>query len=129
AARGHEPVALVGAQLDEANLEGLDVERRPLDLLDPASVRAAIAGCDAVIHTAACYAFWLPDPALFYRVNVDGTRHVLAAARAHGVRRVVHTSTIGTLQPPFPEEDRAASVDEGSLPDPRRFRGHYKASK
>jgi dihydroflavonol-4-reductase len=129
AARGHEPVALVGADLDDVNLAGADVERRPLDLLDPTSVRAGLAGCEALVHTAACYAFWLPDPRVFYRINVDGTRHVLAAARELGMRRVVHTSTAGTLQPPFPEEDRAAVVDETSLPDPRRFRGHYKASK
>ena len=57
AAGGHEPVALVGADLDDENLRGLAVERRPLDLLDPASVRAGLAGCDAVVHTAACYAF------------------------------------------------------------------------
>jgi dihydroflavonol-4-reductase len=129
AARGHEPVALVGADLDDESLRGLAVERRPLDLLDPASVRAGVAGCDAVIHTAACYAFWLPDVRRLYRVNVEGTRHVLEAARDLGLRRVVHTSTAGTLQPPFPAEDRGAVVDEESAPDERRFVGHYKVSK
>lgn len=129
AARGHEPVALVGADLDDGNLGGLAVERRPLDLLDPASVRAGLAGCDAVVHTAACYAFWLPDVRAIYRVNVDGTRHLLEAARELGLRRVVHTSTAGTLQPPFPAEDRDAVVDEESVLDERLFPGHYKASK
>src|SRR5690606_12257597 len=100
-ARGHEVVALVGADLDDAGLAGLDVERRPLDLLDPAGVRAALAGCQRVVHTAAAYAFWARDPAHLYRVNVDGTRHVLAAARALGVERVVVTSSAGTLQPGF----------------------------
>lgn len=129
AARGHEPVALVGADLDDESLRGLAVERRPLDLLDPASVRAGLAGCDAVVHTAACYAFWLPDLRQLHRVNVDGTRHVLAAARELGLQRVVHTSTAGTLQPPFPAEDRGAVVDEDSVLDERRFTGHYKVSK
>ena len=85
--RGHEAVALVGADLGCENLAGLPVERRDLDLLDPASVRKALEGCDAVVHTAACYAFWMQDPLHLYRVNVEGTRHVLEAARALLVHR------------------------------------------
>ena len=110
--RGHEAVALVGADLDGANLRDVPVKALELDLLDPASVRAGLAGCDAVIHAAACYAFWLPDPRAFYRVNVDGTRHVLDAARLLGLRRMVYTSTGATLSP-----------------ECAGFRGHYRESK
>ena len=111
-ARGREVVALCGRDVDQANLAELPVERRELDLLDPASVRAGLAGCDEVVHTAACYAFWLPDPRLFYRINVDGTRHVLEAARAQGCRKLVYTSTGATL-----------GADVARAP------GHYRASK
>jgi dihydroflavonol-4-reductase len=110
--RGHEVAPLVGADVDCANLADLPVKPRALDLLDPGSVRAGLAGCDSVIHTAACYAFWLPDPRDFYRVNVDGTRNVLEAARALGLRRMVYTSTGATLSPECPG-----------------FRGHYRTSK
>jgi dihydroflavonol-4-reductase len=110
--RGHEPVALVGADVGDANLRGLAVKSRPLDLLDPESVRAGIAGCDSLIHTAALYAFWLPDPTDFERVNVRGTSHVLEAARELGIRKLVHTSTGATL----------ADTRPG-------FRGHYRESK
>jgi len=77
--RGHEAVALTGADLGCENLAGLDVERRPLDLLDAAGVRKALDGCEAVIHTAACYAFWTPDPRHVYRVNEAELKRMLEA--------------------------------------------------
>src|SRR5262245_16995862 len=98
-ARGRKVVALCGREVGGANLADVAVERRELALLDPASVRAGLAGCDEVVHTAACYAFWLPDARHFYRVNVDGTRHVLEAARELGCRKLVYTSTGATLAP------------------------------
>jgi dihydroflavonol-4-reductase len=64
------------------------------DVTRPESVARAVAGCDWVFHLAAIYALWTRDPARLRAVNVDGTRVVLEAARAAGVRRVVHTSSI-----------------------------------
>ena len=107
--RGFEVTALVGADLGTENLAGLPVKLRELDLLDPASVRRALAGSDAVVHSAACYAFWLPDPRHFYRVNVEGTRNVLAAARELGCRKIVYTSSTATLSPGFRAGRRRAS--------------------
>jgi dihydroflavonol-4-reductase len=128
--RGHEVTALVGADLGAENLAGLPVKLRELDLLDPASVRRGLAGSDAVVHSAACYAFWLPDPRDFYRVNVEGTRNVLAAARELGCRKLVYTSSTATLSPGFrADEAKDALGNEESVLDLRRFRGHYKMSK
>jgi dihydroflavonol-4-reductase len=110
--RGHTVRALVGADVDCSNLADVPVETQALDLRDDDSVRAGLRGCHAVIHTAALYAFWLPDPQDFYRVNVDGTRRVLEAARTEGLRKLVYTSTGATLAPPGPG-----------------FEGHYRASK
>jgi dihydroflavonol-4-reductase len=128
--RGHEVTALVGADLGMENLEGLPVKLREFDLRDPAGVRRALAGSDAIVHAAACYAFWLPDSRDFYRINVEGTRNVLAAARELGCRKVVHTSSAATLSPGFRFEARADDMgDEENVFDLRRFRGHYKMSK
>ena len=128
--RGHEVTALVGADLGAENLAGLPVKLRELDLLDPASVRRGLAGSDAVVHSAACYAFWLPDPRDFYRVNVEGTRNVLSAARELGCRRIVYTSSTATLSPGFrTREAKGEPEDEENVLDLRRFRGHYKMSK
>lgn len=62
------------------------------DVADPAHVAAAVAGCEAVFHTAAQVGSW-GRPALFERTNVEGTRNVIAACLQHGVRRLVFTSS------------------------------------
>src|SRR5262245_25769173 len=62
------------------------------DLLDPAAVRRAVAGCDVVFHTARTVAVWGPALRRMHAVHRDGTRHVLAACAP--AARVVHTSSI-----------------------------------
>jgi dihydroflavonol-4-reductase len=128
--RDHEVIALVGADIDTHLLAGLPVKTRELDLRDRASVRSALAGAEAIVHSAACYAFWRADRRDTYRINVDGTRHVMDAARDQGVRKVVYTSSTATLSPSFrTPEDPDVSGDEDGVFDLRRFRGHYKMSK
>lgn len=87
---------------------GWDVGDSFVDVGDRVALTRAMDGCDAVFHLAALYAF-RGDPAEFTRVNVDGTRAVLDAAHAAGVRRVVHTSSCATCGPvagrPATEED------------------------
>lgn len=82
------------------NVEGiarLPVEWAYGDVNDAAAVSAAMAGCDSVIHCVVNTRVWLRDPAPMYRVNVDGLVTVMDAALAHGVKRFVTTSTIGTI--------------------------------
>jgi dihydroflavonol-4-reductase len=96
-ARGDHVVALAREGANLAALDGLEVEIMRGDLRDRDSVARACAGCDEVYHVAADYRLWVRDPAPMFAANVDGTRNVLDAARAAGVARVVHTSTVGTL--------------------------------
>ena len=64
-------------------------------LTDPASLRAAIPeGTDTVFHVAGNTNMWRDGNVEQTRDNVDGTRHVVAAALAKGVRRLVVTSSI-----------------------------------
>ncbi|MCZ6596235.1 MAG: NAD-dependent epimerase/dehydratase family protein [Planctomycetota bacterium] len=63
-----------------------------MDLGDPDSVEAAVRGHDTVFHVAAKTGVWGPRSE-YRRTNVDGTRHVLDAARRHGVQRLVFTSS------------------------------------
>ncbi|MBW2241428.1 MAG: NAD-dependent epimerase/dehydratase family protein [Deltaproteobacteria bacterium] len=123
--RGHEVVALVGADLDCENLAGLDVERREFDLLDEHGVTEALEGGELLVHNAACYSFWEPNPDTIYRVNIDGTQHVMRAARVHGYEKIVYTSSTATLTPSI---NRTVETEE-SLFDLRSFQGHYKSSK
>jgi len=63
------------------------------DVRNPAAVERLLDGADVVFHLAAQARAWAADPQDFERVNVDGTRNVLSAALAAGIRRVVHVST------------------------------------
>jgi dihydroflavonol-4-reductase len=106
-------------------LAGMKVEIVEGDLLDPASVRRAVSGVQAVYHVAADYRLWTPDPAALYRTNVEGTRAVLEAAGEAGVRRVVHTSSVGALG--IPKDGRPGTEETPvALTD---MVGHYKRSK
>jgi len=65
------------------------------DIRDPNGVKEAMKGCDAVLHLAALiaipYSYHSPDT--YVDTNIRGTLNVLQAARALGVKRLVHTST------------------------------------
>ena len=67
------------------------------DVVDLGSVRAAVRGCEAVVHAAAMVEFAPRYAARQREVNVEGTRHVLHAARDAGVKRFVHTSSIAAV--------------------------------
>ena len=67
------------------------------DILDPLSLQAAARSCEAVVHVAAMVAFAPSAAVQQRRINVDGTRHVVEAARLAGVRRLVHTSSVATV--------------------------------
>ena len=96
-ARGREVRAMIRPGEDVRNLEGLEVERVPGDVTDPASLRRAVEGCARVFHLAAIYAIWLPEPRRMYDVNVTGTHNLLWACQRAGVEKVVHTSSIAAL--------------------------------
>ena len=84
--------------LRELPVDGLDVV--VADVRDPANLRTAFDGCEAVVHTVA-----IPTErkATFEAVNVRGTEHVIAEATRAGVRRIVHLSAIGAdPESPFP---------------------------
>jgi nucleoside-diphosphate-sugar epimerase len=89
-ARGHEVVSFNRGHY--AELDAIGVQQVRGDLASRDAVLAAAEGCDAVIHNAAKAGAWGPY-AEFHAANVAGTDHVLAACRAHGIARLVYTST------------------------------------
>ena len=95
------------------------------DLRSPESFAAALRGCDAVIHVAADYRLWVPDPADMYKANVEGTRELLRLAREAGVPRVVYTSSVATMG--FKMDGTV--VDEETPVSEADMIGHYKRSK
>jgi nucleoside-diphosphate-sugar epimerase len=99
--QGYRLRALVRPTSDTVFLEALGVEIAPGDVRDLASVQAAMAGCDVVIHAAARFRLWGP-PEIFEEINLWGTRNVLAAAYALAVKRFIHISTIIVVGPQPP---------------------------
>ena len=89
--------ALIEPGVRTQNLNGLDVEHVEGDLRDPEALILALHGCDTVYHLGAIFDYWLPVPAEMYRVNVEGTVYLLRAARAAGVKRFVHCSSVAAL--------------------------------
>jgi len=67
------------------------------DLFDEAALKKGVTGCDWVFHLAAFTKPWAKDPLLIARTNVTGTINVLEAAKRSNVRKVIITSTAGTM--------------------------------
>jgi dihydroflavonol-4-reductase len=99
AARGDEVRALVRpksrARFDRSPLAAASVTAVEGDLTNPASLRRGMPGVEVVYHIAATYREAGQPNAAYRAVNVQGTKHLLEAAREAGVRRVVHCSTGG----------------------------------
>jgi dihydroflavonol-4-reductase len=123
--RGIDVRVLARAASDLHNIQNLTVERVEGDLRDQDSLRNALHGCRQLYHVAAHYALWAKDPAIFYDVNVTGTKNMLEAAREVGTERIVYCSTIGAIGLPhgggLGTEETPVSLEQ--------MAGHYKRSK
>jgi nucleoside-diphosphate-sugar epimerase len=117
-ARGHEVRTF---QRGPAGIPGVEDARG--SLTDADAVARAVQGCSAVVHLAAKVGVAGTEPE-YRAVNVEGTRALLAAARAAGVRRFVMVSS------PSVAHVGASIVGEGAGPaDPDRARGPYARTK
>jgi nucleoside-diphosphate-sugar epimerase len=90
---------------------------------DPAAVARAVEGVDAIVHLAAKVSL-AGDPGDFVRVNVDGTRTLLASARAAGVPRLVFVSS-----PSVAHAGASIMGDDARPADPGHARGDYARTK
>ena len=91
--RGDHVRALARASADTEPLSALGVEVVAGDITDAGDVLRAATGSQAAIHCAALLGGASQNLADFQAVNTDGTKHVLDAAEAVGMRRVVAVST------------------------------------
>jgi nucleoside-diphosphate-sugar epimerase len=122
-ARGDTVHALARTPGSAGIVEGLGAAAIMGDLDDGPALQAGMAGCDAVFHSAAEVSEWGPRER-YRRVNVEGTRNVLQAARAAGVGCFVHVGTEAALCDGTPLLD----VDE-SRPLPDRPLPRYPQTK
>ena len=110
---GIRPRVLERPESSLAVLDGLDVERGAGHLDDPAAVRSACAGIETLLHVAFKVSIGGGGPALeeMQRINVAGTRSLLQAAAASGVRRAVVTGSalaVGVNRQPEPLDESAS---------------------
>lgn len=97
------------------------------DFADLDLLSKAMRGADAVIHTAALHAPHvgiIPDSE-FQRINVEGTRLLIEAAKINGVSRIVFTSTTALFGQTI-KNGSAAWVTDESTPQPRSIYHHTK---
>jgi NADH dehydrogenase len=105
-AGGHRVLALVrsgaaGRQvLDRLPAAARDsVDLRTGDVDDPTGLGLALADADAIVHLVALARDRTAGRDLD-RVNVEGTRNMIKAAEAAGIRRLVHLGALGVVDDP-----------------------------
>jgi uncharacterized protein YbjT (DUF2867 family) len=92
--RGHEVRLLARHAREDARQWPTGVTPLVGDISEPTSIAGAADGCDAVLHVAGIVEESPPD-VTFQRVNVGGTRNILAEAQRAGVGRFVYVSSLG----------------------------------
>jgi dihydroflavonol-4-reductase len=108
------------APAEDGAFEWVEGDLRRRDSLDD-----ALTGCRYLFHVAGDYRFWARDPRELFANNVEGTRNILEAAQAHGVEKIVCTSTTGILARGSSEQ----LAEETRLAGDRELKGPYKRSK
>src|SRR5918999_6150306 len=109
--RGHEVRALAHWDQSARVVEAAGATPVLGGLDDRDALRQGMSSCDVVYHLAAHLEEW-GDPAVFRRVNVQGTANVVAAATAELVPRLVHGSTEAVLLsgPPLIDASEATPI-------------------
>jgi nucleoside-diphosphate-sugar epimerase len=99
ALQGHTVHALVRSKAKGSVLQHSNIVLYRGDVQDKASLLHAAKDCEQVYHAAAHVGAWARRPMDFYDVNVTGTKNVLEAAAASGVKKLVFTGSVGVLGP------------------------------
>jgi dihydroflavonol-4-reductase len=79
---------------DDRAFKGFDVDPVRGDLLDPVSVNKLVEGAEIVYHLAAQISISGDKDGTVFRINTEGTHNVCEASIRHGIRRMVHFSSI-----------------------------------
>ena len=122
-ARGDSVTILSRSRYPE--IEALGASGLSVDLSrDVPDLAAQIAGHDTVFHVAAKAGVW-GERADFFSINVDGTRRILEAAQAAGVRRFIYTSSPSAVWSGADED----GLSEADCPYPTEYLAFYPESK
>jgi len=118
AARGHRLRVYARASSDVSRLPSAELYVG--ELSDPAALRRALGGCDAVVHVAGIATIGQHGAPELDATNVGGVEAVLGAAVEAGVRRAVVTSSTaalgGTPGPEVRDETAAGNAEAFGIP-------------
>jgi dihydroflavonol-4-reductase len=124
-ARGEHVRVLILPGEDTSSLNDLDVEWIEGNILDEKSLEEAFMGMEKVYHLASIVSITPGQEEILRKVNIEGTKNVLNAAKKAGIKRLVYTSSIHALTRP-PE---GVTIDETLPFDPDNPAGAYDATK
>jgi len=127
-AAGYPVRALIRKESEKSLLKGLDVEIVKGDVIHPQAVDRAVNGCKVIFHLASIYAFypwWEREARSLYKINVGGTRNVLAAALKHKAEKFIFTSSVASIG----KRPDAKPGNEETVFNVWRAASHYARSK
>jgi dihydroflavonol-4-reductase len=124
-AAGESVRVLIFPGEDTLPLQDLLLEMVTGDVLDPLSLRKAMQGVQRVFHLAGIISIMPGRNRNVHRVNVEGTKNIIAEAIQAGVQRLIYTSSIHAIRR-APEGIR---IDEQLPFDPENTAGEYDRSK
>ena len=127
--RGENIRILARSGAKARQLFGKDVETTVGDLADPAAIEKACRGIDVVYHVGGIYRFGLRHRRELWRINVEGTEHLLRCAAAARVGKVVHLSSGGLMHKTRGEASYSGELDENDYPLKAPVFSSYKYSK
>jgi dihydroflavonol-4-reductase len=78
-----------------------------------------------LFHVAADYLLWVPNPAIMYDINVNGTEVMILAGAEAGMSRMVYINSVATLG----LNSNGLTADEETTSNLGPIIGHYKRSK
>jgi len=115
--------ALARSPQSAAAVEAMGATALGGDIMDPGSLKDAFSGCEVIYHVAGINEMCSLDPDRMHRVNVVGTRNVVRACRAAGVRRMVLTSSAAAIG------EEKGEVATESTPHRGHYLSEYEKSK
>ncbi len=121
--KGHYIKCLVRKTSDVKNLSKHNCELVYGDVTDKASILKGMNGCDWVVNLANIYSMWEPDPSVYSKVNIEGTRNVMESALEANVKKIVHISTVAIFG-----NSTDCQITEKTKPGTKRF-SEYAESK
>ncbi|WP_444993815.1 NAD-dependent epimerase/dehydratase family protein [Aliikangiella sp. IMCC44359] len=124
--KGHEPHLYIRESSDTTYVNRFNATIHKGELSDLETLKRAMNGMDAVIHTAGNTSCFNRDYNLLHQVNALGTKNIVDAAIANKVSSIVYTSTTSTVGA---QNDKNKRADEKTILTGFRANSPYAITK